>query len=87
MRDSAFRLSRLESTLYNHPSAWLHNRIRCNHCGDVIESEYQHDFKYCKCGLVYVDGGHSYLRRGVTYSPNDYTELSETVEEPDEKTT
>lgn len=24
----------------------LHNRIRCNHCGDVIESEYRHDFKY-----------------------------------------
>ncbi len=65
----------------------VHNKIRCNHCGDVIESEYRHDFKYCKCGLVYVDGGHSYLRRGFTYSPNDYTELSETVEEPDAKIT
>ena len=55
----------------------VHNRIRCNHCGDVIESEYRHDFKYCKCGRVYVDGGHSYLRRGFTISPNDLTELSE----------
>ena len=59
----------------------LHNRIRYNHCGDVIESEYRHDFKYCKCGCVYVDGGHSYLRRGFTYSPNDYSELSEIKED------
>lgn len=64
----------------------LHNRIRCNKCGDVIESEYRHDFKSCRCGLVSVDGGHDYLRRGFTESPNDYTELSEVEQELDGQT-
>lgn len=64
----------------------IHNRIRCNHCGDVIESEYRHDFKSCRCGLVSVDGGHDYLRRGFTKSSNDYTELSELQQESDDQT-
>ena len=63
----------------------LHNKIRCNHCGDVIESEYRHDFKPCRCSLVYVDGGHDYLRRGFTYSPADYTELSEVEQDAEEE--
>ena len=41
----------------------VRNAIRCLLCGDVIESEYTWDFKYCKCGACAVDGGHSYLRR------------------------
>lgn len=40
------------------------NRIRCKKCEDVIESTYRHDFKYCKCGSVFVDGGKDYHRRG-----------------------
>ena len=39
------------------------NKIKCNKCGDVIESKHRHDFKFCKCGAVAVDGGHDYLRR------------------------
>ena len=39
------------------------NVIKCKKCGDVIESTSRHDFKYCKCGAVAVDGGHDYLRR------------------------
>lgn len=35
----------------------LVNKIKCNYCGDIIESKYIHDFKYCKCGCVAVDGG------------------------------
>ena len=31
-------------------------------CGE-IESKTIHDFKFCKCGSVAVDGGHDYLRR------------------------
>ena len=54
----------------------IKNAIRCNHCGDVIESKYLHDFRTCKCGCVSVDGGHAYLRRSFTFSPLDYTELS-----------
>lgn len=44
-------------------------------CGDIIESEYTHDFKMCKCGAVGVDGGHDYLRR--LGSLDDWEELSE----------
>jgi hypothetical protein len=42
----------------------LENKIRCRRCGDVIESKFRHDFKRCRCGSVFVDGGREYLRRG-----------------------
>lgn len=57
----------------------LRNAIRCNLCGNVIESEYRHDMRWCECGAVAVDGGHSYLKRSFVHSPNDFTELSEVV--------
>ena len=41
----------------------LVNRIKCNKCGDVIESKTTHDFKWCKCGTVAIDGGLEYLKR------------------------
>lgn len=53
----------------------IRNAIRCNHCGDVIESTYRHNFVTCRCGRVSVDGGHDYLRR--CGDPSDYTDLSE----------
>ncbi len=40
------------------------NKIRCKKCDDVIESKHHHDFKRCKCGEVFVDGGSSYFRAG-----------------------
>ena len=39
------------------------NKIQCKKCGDIIESKTVHDFKFCKCGAIAVDGGHDYLRR------------------------
>lgn len=39
------------------------NKIRCKKCNEVIESTHRHDFKFCKCGAVAVDGGRDYLRR------------------------
>ena len=36
------------------------NAIRCKHCGDIIESTYCHDFKFCSCHHCAVDGGHDY---------------------------
>ena len=39
------------------------NKIRCKKCGDIIESFSVHDFKFCQCRSVAVDGGHAYLRR------------------------
>ena len=61
------------------------NKIQCRHCGDIIESRYVHDFKFCSCKAVFVDGGHDYLRRGYTNSPEeDFIELSECGGEEDD---
>ena len=49
-----------------------HTGLRCKLCGDVIFSEYTHDFKECSCGNCFVDGGKSYFRRG--YSDPDTVE-------------
>lgn len=53
----------------------LVNKIKCNKCGDIIESIDQHDFKFCKCGACAVDGGKDYLRR--CGNREDWEELSE----------
>ena len=41
----------------------IKNAIRCNICGDEIESTTHHDFVTCKCGACSIDGGHEYLKR------------------------
>lgn len=51
------------------------NAIRCNHCGDVIESRNSHDFITCTCGTCAVDGGLDYLRR--MGDDADFEELAE----------
>ena len=57
--------------------AIITNKIKCKHCGDIIESTHVHDFKWCSCGTVAVDGGHYYLRRCFENSRDDFEELSE----------
>ena len=52
------------------------NAIKCKHCGDIIESTHVHDFKWCSCKKVAVDGGNHYLRR--LGNQEDWEELSET---------
>lgn len=59
----------------------VRNMIRCNRCGEVIESKYRHDYVTCKCRCCSVDGGHDYLRRGFKTSQADYTELSQWEED------
>jgi hypothetical protein len=54
------------------------NKIRCRSCFDVIESKDRHDFKWCSCRKVAVDGGTDYLKR--CGEPDYIEELSETVE-------
>ena len=51
------------------------NKIRCKKCGDIIESTHRHDFKFCKCGAVAVNGGKDYLRRCGNHE--EWEELSE----------
>lgn len=52
----------------------IRNVIRCKKCGDIIESKSVHDFKFCKCGAVAVDGGKEYLRRCGNL--DDFEEMS-----------
>ena len=51
------------------------NKIKCLKCGDIIESKHRHDFKFCSCGAVAIDGGKDYLKR--LGNREDYEELSE----------
>lgn len=61
----------------------IRNRLKCNHCGDIIESKSTHDFVKCSCGKCRVDGGTDYIRREYD-SPDDFTELSEFEEDDDD---
>ena len=61
----------------------IKNAIKCNHCGDIIESRYRHEFVTCSCGKCSVDGEHDYLRRCFD-DKDDYIEMS-VVENEDEK--
>ncbi len=56
------------------------NAIKCNHCGDVIESTHRHNFVTCSCGCCSVDGGLDYLRRCFKNSEEeDFIDLSKTM--------
>ena len=60
----------------------IRNRIRCKSCDDIIESGHVHDFKYCKCGKVFVDGGKEYCRYGFPNgNPEDWMEFLTEYEE------
>lgn len=41
----------------------VRNSVRCLGCGEEIVSGHRHDFRYCKCGDVAVDGGQAYTKR------------------------
>lgn len=38
--------------------------LKCPECGDEIFSDYPHDWKTCKCGLIFIDGGDDYMHAG-----------------------
>ena len=38
------------------------NALECPTCGDLIYSRDRHDFHYCSCEEIAVDGGFDYLR-------------------------
>jgi hypothetical protein len=35
----------------------IRHAIMCKKCLETIESKHDHDFKYCSCGAVGIDGG------------------------------
>lgn len=52
----------------------LTNAVKCNSCEEIIVSKYTHDFVWCKCGKIAVDGGRDYRKRCGDL--DGYTELS-----------
>lgn len=46
----------------------LSNQIRCTKCGDTPYSAHRHDYKKCKCGATFVDGGMVYSRHSVQHT-------------------
>lgn len=53
----------------------LRNAAQCLKCLDTIESKTVHNWVSCKCGAIFVDGGHEYQRWGGR--PEDFKSLSE----------
>lgn len=68
----------------------LVNKVRCKKCNDIIESKHTHDFKVCRCGAIFIDGGNDYQRYGWGINQteeksdlDDYIDFSYTVYEND----
>jgi hypothetical protein len=40
----------------------LVHAVRCRKCGDIIYSRARHDFRWCSCQSVAVDGGFEYTK-------------------------
>jgi len=57
----------------------IKNKAQCKQCSDIIESKYRHDFKKCKCGSIFIDGGIDYVRIGYN-KEEDYINLCEYIE-------
>ena len=55
------------------------NKVKCLKCGDIIESTHEHDFKWCSCSNVAVDGGKEYLKRA--YKTLEFEDLSVTTDD------
>ena len=46
-----------------------HSAVYCLDCGTIIYSRTRHDFRFCKCKKVAVDGGFDYLK--VSFDKED----------------
>lgn len=51
------------------------NAVKCLKCNDIIQSKHRHDFVWCSCGNVAVDGGNDYKKR--VFHTKEYEELDE----------
>lgn len=65
----------------------LRNSAKCKKCKDEIQSVHRHDFKWCKCKSIFVDGGNEYLRCGGDLNLFESTAIfsisaDETVDKP-----
>lgn len=51
------------------------NSIKCKKCNEIIRSKNLHDFRWCSCKSVAIDGGSWYAK--VSGHFNDYEFLTE----------
>lgn len=54
------------------------NKAQCNKCKDIIESKHRHDFVWCKCKSIFVDGGNDYWKAGFK-EESDFIRLDEPI--------
>ena len=52
---------------YKKPTASSGPRVQCFKCKDIIQSMHRHDFKWCECRSVAIDGGGDYTK--MSYEP------------------
>ena len=57
------------------------NVAKCKKCGDIIESKHRHDFVWCKCGSIFVDGGRDYWKWGTVGGPEQFERILKSDEE------
>lgn len=37
-------------------------KVKCRKCRNIIQSQHRHDFVWCPCGAIAIDGGNAYTR-------------------------
>ena len=59
-------------------------KATCLLCNNTIQSQHRHDFKWCSCKNIFVDGGEDYFRFG--YNSDKYVIEYTKQEKEDEET-
>jgi hypothetical protein len=59
--------------------------VKCKLCRDTIYSRARHDFRYCSCGNVFVDGGQYDVGRQGLNVKDSFTPAFMNLEEVDKK--
>jgi hypothetical protein len=59
----------------------IRNSVRCLKCNEEIESTHRHDFKWCSCGNIAVDGGKDYCKRSGGIGKYEDTSIYEPYED------
>ena len=49
--------------------------LKCLKCNDIIYSISRHDFKWCGCHSIFIDGGFDYQRFGGEPSLIEFVEI------------
>ena len=55
------------------------NSVTCKKCNTLIVSNHIHDFRWCPCGNVAVDGGKSYLKRSLAEGAETDSFIEESI--------